>query len=736
MNVFIIHSEIESAKTLAEIFEKRGDNVDYTIDIENVLPLLEEKILDLAVVDLHLPESALFELLQFVRVKFPQANILISNRYPHLERELEVKEYGVSAFVRAPFTQLWVERALQRLEHAEVEIQEASSIMSSVLPKVRLPVQLKIIMPYLVLAFILVLGAGYLISRVTLDSIENRFVNNLIEVGKLTSSWMVEEENRRLETLRLLTFTEGLDEAVLNRDSERLRELVLGVAINNQEEAIEILDAQGESLLSARHLPGGGLEEFEFSRGNNEFDNFTFVQNVLNQQIDESGDKFAGMVREDWGDYLYICGPIYAEDDQFVGAILVGRSLPTLILETRDNILGEENTFAHITIYNKIGQLMATTLIQDQVIDISGDIAIGILKNQDENSQLRPLDLGDINYREILNAWEVRGGEDLGIIGTSLAENFLVQPSVLTQLQIFILATTGFVIVITIGILLARRITNPLMSVVAAASQISQGEWDVSVEPQGNDELAFLGHAFNYMVSNLREGTIYRDLLGRAVSPQVRDQLRHGLASGELKLEGQRQIATTLITDIRDFTNISEQRAPTTILSWLNRYYGEMVPIVNSYDGITHEFTGDSMMAVFGILPTVSSSSKSAYDACRAAVNIIEAINILNDKRIEDGEHPFITGIGINTGIVAAGSMGSDDRLHYAVIGDTVNVTARLESLTKDIGETSAIISQDTYDALGAKRDEFILEPMGSQVFKGKSDKMNVYRISKLNQTT
>jgi len=231
------------------------------------------------------------------------------------------------------------------------------------------------------------------------------------------------------------------------------------------------------------------------------------------------------------------------------------------------------------------------------------------------------------------------------------------------------------------------------------------------------------------MVSHLKEGEIYRDLLGRTITPQVRDQLRKGLESGNLRLEGQNTVASVMITDIRGFTIIAESEAPTTVLGWLNQYWGEVVPIINAYDGVTNEFVGDSVMAFFGVLPLTLEPQESARQACMAAVDILQAIKAMNIQRLERSEPPLVTGIGINTGEVAAGGMGTADRPHYSIIGDTVNVTQRLESLTKEIGETSAIISQDTYEALGKYRHEFMFTSMGSHMFKGKSEPVKVYRL-------
>jgi len=729
MKVLIVQSEIESAQTLTEIFIQRGDEVYTTVDIGDAIPILQQEEPNLMVLDLHLPEDALFELLRGLQERYPDTGVIISNRYPDLSREMEVKEYGVNIFLRSPFSKTWVEQALKNLEHVDTEDEQSSRSIQSALPSVRISVRFKIILPYLLLALLLAMGAGYVVSRVALDTIEDRFVNNLIEVGQVTSAWLVEEESNRLETLRLLAFTDGLSTSIIENDSATLRDLVLGLVINNQEEAVEILDSQGVALVSIRHIPEGGRESYEFSRGDDIFAEAEFVQQVLNQQVDEQGDKFAGLIQAPWGDYFYIAGPITDDENQLVGAVLVGRSISTMVLETREKLLGEESAFAHVSLYDTTGRPLETTLKELEAINLSDESVSEILLRQDQDSQMRPLDVAGIEYREILGPWEVRGGQDIGLVGVSLAEHFLVRPSQQTQVQIYILATLGLLLIIVVGIILSRRITQPLKQVVAAASEISQGKWDVTVEPQGSDELAVLAHTFNYMVSHLKEGEIYRDLLGRTITPQVRDQLRKGLASGNLKLEGQNTIASVMITDIRSFTVISESEAPTTILGWLNQYYGELVPIINAYDGVTSEFIGDSVMAFFGVLPVTLDPSESARQVCMAAVDILQAVKAMNAKRLELGEPPMVTGIGVNTGEVAAGGMGTADRLHYAIIGDTVNVTQRIEDLTTELGETSAIISEDTYEALGNYRDNFMFTPMGSHIFKGKSEPIMVYRL-------
>ena len=299
-----------------------------------------------------------------------------------------------------------------------------------------------------------------------------------------------------------------------------------------------------------------------------------------------------------------------------------------------------------------------------------------------------------------------------------------------TQIEIFVLVAIAILLVVAVGLFLANRITRPLVRLATASAQVAQGDLEVKVDSRGNDEVAVLAHAFNYMVAGLQEGSVYRDLLGRTVSPEVREQLRQTFTSGNLRLEGQQSVATVLMTDIRGFTSISERSDPATVLTWLNEYFGRLVPIITAYGGVVNKFDGDAMLAFFGILPKRLSPKQAAYAACQAAREIIKTVDALNAERYNRNEPPLVTGIGINTGVVISGGLGSSDRLHYTIIGDTVNTAQRLESLTRQVYTHSGIlIGHATYMALSELAQEFTIQPAGSFAVKGKTDQVQVYKL-------
>jgi adenylate cyclase len=720
--VIVVHAEPTIIQPVVDFCKRRGDQVTLSTSAEQAQQLALKARPDLVVLDLHLPGEGWLELLQRLRRDQPATKILLTNSYPDFRREIQAKEQGVQVFLRQPFTRQWIERALQRLEEGD---RARSAALPSNLPPVRVPVRFKITFPFVMLAAVFAVVAAYLVSRYVLESITDRFENQLIEAGKLTADWMVREENSRLVTLRLIANTQGVAEALQRGDAERLRALVLPIAVNAQEDAVELMNADGLGVLSLRKS-GEGPADYSAVRGESVFAEWAFVQKVLAGQLDREGDKFAGVADAPWGDYFYIAGPVYNANGTLAGAVLVGKPLRRLTAQMR------ADTLAHVTFYTASGEPLASTLIFDNGphAPLPAETAAEVLARGAEASFIRDLSATSVDYSELVGPWQARNGERLGLAGIALAQDFLANPTPITQLGAFAFILALLVLVIVIGFVLAHSITRPLIQMVAAAQDVAQGNFQVRLKAAGDDEVNVLVSAFNYMISGLQEGSIYRDLLGRAVSPEVREQLRGSLSTGDLRLEGQTVTATVLMSDIRGFTTLSEKADPTTVLKWLNEYFSELVPVITAHGGVVDKFEGDAILAFFGVLPRPLPPRESAFQACRAALEMLQVIDSINARRIGRNEPLFITGIGLNTGPVTAGGLGAADRLNYTIIGDAVNTTQRIESLTRQFESSSAVISETTHAALRARRAMFCLQPLGAHRLKGKSEAVAVYRLT------
>jgi class 3 adenylate cyclase/CheY-like chemotaxis protein len=725
--ILLVQPDMQSAQTLTRLFKERGDEVWHAWNLGQAIGLLEQVKPTLMVMDLHYPGDEWLSFLRQVRRMIPKLKIIGTNQYPDLQRELLAREYGVKDILRQPFDNRWLNRTIQALE-SDQALRPVREPGWHPAPSVRVPVRMKITLPYLILALLFALGGAYVVSQVLLSSVEERFYNELISSGKQSADWLVREENRLLATLRLVSNTQGVADLVSARDVEALRKLVLPLAVNNHEEDIEILDSQGNGLLALRLEAGGQAGDYSFSSGETAFQKVDFVQAVVQGKSDAKGDKFSGYLSAGWGDYFYASGPILDSGGSVVGVVLVGKSLSTLAHQIRADLL------AGATFYDASGQPLSSSLFSEkESFPVARDQARQVLADQDRSSQTRGLVVSGLNYTELLAPWEARDGTDLGLIGVALAQTALVSTSQITRIEIFVLVAVAILLVIAVGIYLASLITSPLQRLAKASSEVAEGNLEVKVDLKGDDEVAVLAHSFNHMLAGLQEGSIYRDLLGRTVSPEVREQLRQTFTSGDIHLEGQEAVATVLMTDIRGFTTLSERVDPARIFEWLNEYFGCLVPVIAAHGGVVNKFDGDAMLAFFGILPKPLPAQQSALDACEAALEMVEELDKLNSTRGARGEPALLTGIGINTGPVMAGGLGTSDRLHYTIIGDTVNTTQRLESLTRTLLKNSGVlVGHSTYEALNGNQASYNLEPMGAFAVKGKVERIMVYRLMPL----
>ena len=208
-----------------------------------------------------------------------------------------------------------------------------------------------------------------------------------------------------------------------------------------------------------------------------------------------------------------------------------------------------------------------------------------------------------------------------------------------------------------------------------------------------------------------------RHTMGRYVTKEVVDRL---LAGGDDVLQGSALVATVLFSDIRRFTMLSEAMTPRNTVAMLNEYFTEMVDVIFTHGGILDKYMGDGLMAIFGA-PVVGAND--ADNALLVATEMIGALRRYNATRREHGNDPIEIGVGLATGEVLAGSVGSIKRMEYTVIGDNVNLAARLESATKYYG-TAVMLAGTTAEALKSRA---ILRRLDLIVVKGKSRPTWVY---------
>ena len=266
-----------------------------------------------------------------------------------------------------------------------------------------------------------------------------------------------------------------------------------------------------------------------------------------------------------------------------------------------------------------------------------------------------------------------------------------------------------------------------LVALVAAAILVwlslaifARGSWVQLAVPMLALVFAYVGDlAWKYFVEG-REKRQIKKLFSRYVSKDVYEQL---VANPSLAaLGGARRHMTVLFSDIRGFTTMSEKGTPEDVVAQLNQLFTRMVAVVFQHRGTVDKFVGDMIMALYG---APLDDENHAEHAVQTALAMIGTLNEMNAEWAREGKPQLDIGIGINTGDMIAGNVGSETIMSYTVIGDAVNLGARLESLNKDYG-TRIIISEATRAGLKGRYD---IHPLGDVVVKGKSRPVAIFEV-------
>ena len=272
----------------------------------------------------------------------------------------------------------------------------------------------------------------------------------------------------------------------------------------------------------------------------------------------------------------------------------------------------------------------------------------------------------------------------------------------------------GFLLSSGIIILLYRMITLPIKGLVIETERIKNFELDGTIKiPAKLEELKGLVEAMNSMKIGLRS---FRKYIPAELVQQL---IRKG---EEIGASGERQRLTIFFSDIEDFSTISEKLTPNELSSQISEYLTEMTTIILKHGGTVDKYIGDSIMAFWG---APNKTLDHATQACLAAIECNTRLKILAKEWTSQGRPAFKARIGLNTGDVVVGNIGSDQRLSYTAMGDPVNLASRLEGLNKEYS-TSIIISQTVLNELP---DEFTYRLLDIVVVKGKTEPVPIYEL-------
>ncbi|MEZ0391863.1 MAG: adenylate/guanylate cyclase domain-containing protein [Pseudobdellovibrionaceae bacterium] len=310
---------------------------------------------------------------------------------------------------------------------------------------------------------------------------------------------------------------------------------------------------------------------------------------------------------------------------------------------------------------------------------------------------------------------------EYGVIVVSEIDRSVIQEAVGTLVS-SVIETAGIHVSVAIFLifLFSMTLTKPIERLAELIQHVSKGNFEVKARAQirSRDEVGELARAFDKMTLGLKERDKVKSLFSKFHGSKVaEDILKNNIGVG-----GQNKEVTVFFSDIRGFTDFSDQHAPEEVVEMLNEYFEIMVRIINRNHGVVDKFIGDAIMAVWG---APQSSEKDTSHALKACLEMRQALAALNNKREARGQMPLLIGMGLHTGPVISGTIGSTERLEYTVIGDTVNLTSRIESATKEFG-LDLLVSESIYTKL---QTEFLMEPIGEVQLRGKSEPMNLYKV-------
>ncbi len=260
-----------------------------------------------------------------------------------------------------------------------------------------------------------------------------------------------------------------------------------------------------------------------------------------------------------------------------------------------------------------------------------------------------------------------------------------------------------------------RLILNKKLSVM---DEIVQGRLDKLLPVLSDDELGIMAMRINEMIKGLREKDLCRMRFGMYMTPEISELI---LKDG-INPEGELVEATILFCDLRGYSGFAEKKSPHEVVKFLNNYFTKMEEAVKGNGGIILQFIGDEIEAVFGVPKGLKEHPEKAV---RCALEMRRRLSELNKTREEQGEDLVYHGIGIHTGKVLAGNIGSPTRKSYVMVGDTVNLAARLQELNKEYG-SDIIISEDCKNRL---KDTYQFRDLGEVKVKGRESPVKIYAI-------
>jgi len=303
----------------------------------------------------------------------------------------------------------------------------------------------------------------------------------------------------------------------------------------------------------------------------------------------------------------------------------------------------------------------------------------------------------------------------IGVARIGLSEKDLNE-AIRKQKVVYLWVALGFIAVgLLVSFALARVLTKPLDTLTKGIQTVASGDLRNLVMVVSKDEIGKVTDVFNQMILSLREKTHMEKYLSSSTVKNIRENRD----TTQLKLGGGGKYVTALFSDVRGFTSLSEKMSPEEVVTLMNIYLNLQTAVINHWGGAVDKFVGDQVMAIF-------EGPGTEISAVRAAIEIQRYCTALNSIRTAAGQTSVSIGIGINSGDVVMGNMGSESQMDYTVIGDNINIAARLCGIAKP---GQVLVSKIITDEIGDKARWKVLPPVS---VKGKDKPLEIAEIEEV----
>jgi signal transduction histidine kinase len=365
-------------------------------------------------------------------------------------------------------------------------------------------IRIKVILPYLLLTLLVAITGAYVVTRLVTDSLSERLNNQLLAAGRVVSDEFARQELKHIEKARVIIFTRGVANALRQADNAALDELTLPTAGGNQIENLFIINLQGQEMLHLLKQANGTLSIVTKPMRENAL---AFIQGMLASNHPDTPPTRAILKDPENDRWYYFTAVPFIESDQTIGAVVIGTSIEVIMPQLKNTSL------ADVIIYGKDGQAVASTFLAE---------------GEQRAVFLRTLSISEPTYLEVVGAEELTYGENLtidersfslargklqvsndllGVFAVVLSSDYVAQTSAINRDLYVLIFSIAMIVVVLLGFIIARRIIDPLSSLVQTSQAIAGGDLSRRTGIQSTDEIGKLATTFDEMTSNLQQRT-------------------------------------------------------------------------------------------------------------------------------------------------------------------------------------------------------------------------------------